>query len=250
MKTLSLGDFRRLRRLVYRGATPLLFARWRCAFENGAPEDVLEVLAAYQNEDGGFGHALEANCWNPGSSPYVTSFAIELLDGLPRAFLGQNHPVVQGILNYLGSGAYATEAGWLGMADIPGNNDYSHAPWFHYDPARAPGETDPGRIVRFVLRYGEKSGGLYRKAQAIAEGLPKKRPEQDFSAHNPARATYRLGEPLPTDLADSPGSPLYPRYKALVEAELDGVVDRLRATRALPVPGIDGNEDWSESDSL
>jgi len=47
---------------VYRGATPLLFAQWRCAFENGDPEDVLGALACYQNADGGFGHALEASC--------------------------------------------------------------------------------------------------------------------------------------------------------------------------------------------
>ena len=62
MKKLSLDDYHKLRRLVYHGGTPLLFVQWRCAFENGDPEDVLSVLACYQNADGGFGHALEASC--------------------------------------------------------------------------------------------------------------------------------------------------------------------------------------------
>ena len=82
MKKLSLDDYRKLRRLVYRGANTMIFTQWRCAFENGDPEDALSVLASYQNEDGGFGNALEANCWNPNSSPYITSFAISIIDGL------------------------------------------------------------------------------------------------------------------------------------------------------------------------
>jgi len=249
MKKLSLDDYRKLRRLVYRGATPLLFAQWRCAFENGDPEDVLSVLACYQNEDGGFGHALEANCWNPNSSPYVTSFAIRILGGLyghTYTFADRNHPVLRGILNYLASGAHATETGWLGIADIPSNNEYSHAPWFHYNPSAPPGETDPKDIVEFVLKYGEKDSALYQKALTIEKTLPTNKPIPDFSRYDPTK--FICWEPLPTDIVDSPDSPLYPEYKDLVEAELDGIVDRLCTIQELPVPGIDdfdiGMIDW------
>ena len=58
MKKLSPDDYRKLRRLVYRGANPLLYAQWRCAFGNGDPEDIMSILACYQNEDGGFGTPL------------------------------------------------------------------------------------------------------------------------------------------------------------------------------------------------
>ena len=238
MKKLSLADYHKLRRLVYRAAPPLVFTNWRCAFEGGAPEDVLSVLACYQNEDGGFGHALEANCWNPNSSPYMTSFAIDIINGLfglDYTFTDRNHPMLRGILRYLASGAYATETGWLGMASIPSNNDYSHAPWFHYDPKAKPDATDPQSIVKFVLQYGEQDSALYQKALRIEKTLPKEKPIPDFSNYDPTQ--FICWEPLPTDVVDSPDSPLYPAYKDLVEAELDGIVDRLHTIQELPVPG-------------
>ena len=239
IKKLSLNDYIKLRRLVYRWATPLLFTLWRNAFENGDPEEVISVLTCYQNEDGGFGHALEANCWNLNSSPYVTSFAISVIEGLfglSYTFSNWNHPVLRGILKYLASGACATEKGWVGMSDIPSNNDYSHAPWFHYDPTAAPGETDPKYIVDFVLKYGDKDSALHQKVLNIEKTLPKSKPLPDLSNYNPSE--FICWEPLPTDIVDSPESPLYPEYKNLVEAEMDGIVDRLHAIKELPVPGV------------
>ena len=53
--------------------------RWKYLFEGGSREDVLTSLAAYQNEDGGFGHALEPDCWNPDSSPIQTWVAAEII---------------------------------------------------------------------------------------------------------------------------------------------------------------------------
>ena len=248
MKKLSICDFRKLRRLVYRGARPLEFSLWKCIFEGSNPEDVLSVLACYQNEDGGFGHALEANCWNPESSPYVTSFAIGVIEGifgLNYTFTDRNHPILRGILKYLASGAYSTETGWLGIADIPTNNDYSHAPWFHYNPVSKPGATDPKDIVNFILKYGEQDSALYKKALTIKQTLPTAMPTPDFSGYDPSK--FICWEPLPTDIADSPDSPYYPEYKALVDAELDGIVDRLRAIKELPVPGVDDTADWLDN---
>ena len=241
IKKLTFDDYCKLRSLVYRGARPLEFTLWRCAFENGDPEDVVAVISCYQNEDGGFGHALEANCWNPNSSPYVTSLAIGIIGGLyglNYAFSDRNHPVLRGILKYLASGDYATETGWLGMAGVPANNEHSHAPWFHYDPANKSDETDPETIVAFVLKYGEKDSALYKKAVEIKRALPKTKPVLDFSNFNPATAAP--WEPMPTDIADSPESPFYPEYKELVEAELNGIVDFLHTIQELPVPGVNG----------
>ncbi len=244
-KKLSLDDYRKLRRLVYRGANTLIFTQWRCAFENGGPEDILSILNCYQNEDGGFGHALEANCWNPNSSPYMTSFAISIIDGLHYTFTNPNHPVLRGILKYLASGAYATETGWLGMADIPGNNEYSHAPWFRYDPSAEPGTTDPKNIVNFILKYGEKDSALYQKALKIEKTIPKNKPIPDLSGYDPTK--FICWEPMPTDIVDSPDNPLYFKYKDHIEAELDGIVDRLHTIQELPVPGIDDKADWLDN---
>ncbi len=45
------------------------YTMWRYLFEDGSGDAFLLVLCSYQNEDGGFGHNLECNNWNPRSSP-------------------------------------------------------------------------------------------------------------------------------------------------------------------------------------
>lgn len=71
--------FEKARKFIYRNARPLDLARWQYHFEGGRKENVIEALSAYQNEDGGFGHGLEADFWNPNSSPMATSAAAQYL---------------------------------------------------------------------------------------------------------------------------------------------------------------------------
>lgn len=56
--------FEKARAFMYRNARPLHLARFQYHFENGSKEAVLNVLSYYQNEEGGCGHAIEADCWN------------------------------------------------------------------------------------------------------------------------------------------------------------------------------------------
>ena len=72
--------FNNARNFIYRNARPIEFALWKYHFENGSKESVLEALKAYQNDDGGFGHALEPDSFNPGSSPITTNHAVKILD--------------------------------------------------------------------------------------------------------------------------------------------------------------------------
>ncbi len=57
------------RGFIYKNARPLDVARWNYLFENGDSTEVMKYLLSYQNEDGGFGHALEPDCWNEKSTP-------------------------------------------------------------------------------------------------------------------------------------------------------------------------------------
>ena len=66
--------FKKAREFIYRNARPLDLTRFQYHFENGSKEAVMSALAYYQNEDGGFGYALEPDCWNPNSTPIATSF--------------------------------------------------------------------------------------------------------------------------------------------------------------------------------
>ena len=87
----NMETFKKAKEFIYRNARPLDLARWQYHFENGSREPVLKALSYYQNEDGGFGHALEADAWNPNSSPIQTWCAIEILREIN--FSDAEHPM-------------------------------------------------------------------------------------------------------------------------------------------------------------
>lgn len=56
---------------------------------SGSPEEVIEALAAYQNEDGGFGHRLEPDIHAPASNPFAARIAMQVLRMLPTEVGGR-----------------------------------------------------------------------------------------------------------------------------------------------------------------
>ena len=171
MKRISLDTFLRLRKLVFRSARPLDYTKWKYLFENGSSDDFLSVLAAYQNEDGGFGYEIECNNWNPHSSPYSVCIALDYLDVTEDRESGIKNRIIAGIVKYLSSGAYLLDDGWVGMQGIPDNNDFAHMPWFHYNAEKA-AKADIGvtkRLSDFILAYADRDSDLYRKAEGLKE---------------------------------------------------------------------------------
>jgi hypothetical protein len=167
MKQLTLADYQAIRLWMYRNARPLELAIWQYCFEQGGREAVLAALTFYQNDDGGFGHALEADSWNPNSSPYTTLIAINILKGIQ--FTDIQHSMLQGILKFLASGAFCSETGWY--FNIPSNNDYPHAPWWTYN-AEANAVEGVGltaEIAGFILRYVDQDSELYQKALRFSD---------------------------------------------------------------------------------
>ncbi len=86
MKKISIDEFLRLRNLVFRSARPLDYTKWKFLFEKGSCDDFLSVLSGYQNEDGGFGHNIECNNWNPNSSPYTVCIALNIKEFDPATY--------------------------------------------------------------------------------------------------------------------------------------------------------------------
>lgn len=119
MKKISFDEFLRLRKLVHRSARPLDYTKWKFLFENGSCDDFLLVLSSYQNEDGGFGHNIECNNWNPNSSPYTVCIALDYLDTTGDYESDIKGKIIMGIIKYLNSGAYLLDNGWVGMQGIP-----------------------------------------------------------------------------------------------------------------------------------
>lgn len=158
---------KKARTFIYRNARPLDFARWQYHFEKGSKESVLASLAAYQNEDGGFGHALEADSWNPDSSPIQTWAATEILHEIH--FTDNAHPIIQGILRYLESGKNFEGHFWYNT--VKSNNDYPHAPWWHTDiDSTCHNNYNPTAcLAGFIIRFADKQSELYKLGCRIAE---------------------------------------------------------------------------------
>jgi hypothetical protein len=123
---LSPAAWARARRFMVAGARPLDRALFAFRFEAGPAGAVVRELAAYRNEDGGFGHGLEPDVRTPLSSALATGIALDVLHevGAPA-----DHALVRGAIGYLRE-TYDADAGVWRVVP-PGTNDHPHAPWWH-----------------------------------------------------------------------------------------------------------------------
>ncbi len=131
----------------------------------------MAALAAYQNEDGGFGNALEPDFRLPGSSPMATSVALQVMGAVDAA---ADHPLVQRAVQYL-LATYNKEAGYWPktFTDV---NDYPHAPWWHvYDEGVPSAEEWPNPTI-------ELTGYLYRYDALVSDEMMARVTEQ--AQHN------------------------------------------------------------------
>lgn len=145
------------RQFIMLNARPIDKARWSFHFENGSADDVLEVLSAYQNKDGGFGHGLEPDCWNPESSPVQTWAATEIIREVGLA--DRNHPMIRSIIEYLSSGSDFDGHTWANT--IPSNNSYPHAPWWTYTSDAETSYNPTACLAGFLVRFAEKDSSAY-----------------------------------------------------------------------------------------
>lgn len=156
--------FEKAKGFIYRNARPIDLARWNYHFEGGSREDVLNALACYQNGDGGFGHALEPDCWNPHSSPIQTWCAASILREIGMEDGG--HPMVRGMLRYLDSGADFADGQWQNT--VPSNNDYPHAIWWEYREGEPSDYNPTASLAGFILRFAPRDSALYDLGRQIA----------------------------------------------------------------------------------
>ncbi len=168
--------YKRARRYIYTHARPIELARWQYHFEDGSREAVLEALACYQNSNGGFGHGLNPDYWNPHSSPVQTLVATEILWEIGMERVDAEHPIIQGILDYLSSGRDFDEEHW--QYTVESNNKYPHAAWWHYPYSSWWKDTIASRfavtyyptaaLAGFILYFEDSDTDFYDLAREIA----------------------------------------------------------------------------------
>lgn len=158
--------FEQARAFIYRNARPLDLTRFQHHFENGSAESVLNALSFYQNADGGCGHAIEADCWNPNSIPLHSNGAADILREI--GWQDASHPFVQGLLRYFASGRDFDGKAWF--ITVASNNDYPHAPWWHTDSVSTC-HTDyngTAQIAGFLIRYATPESEAFRLGVRVA----------------------------------------------------------------------------------
>lgn len=245
--------------MVFRSARPLDYTKWKFLFENGSCDDFLTVLSSYQNEDGGFGHNIECNNWNPNSSPYTVCIALDYLDTTGNNESNIKRKIVMDIVRYLSSGTYFLNEGWVGMQGIPTNNDFAHMPWFHFDSKKA-SEADIGvtkRLADFILKYADEDSEIYSRAadlkeryrqcgQVLLHGYPDYNPiSLKIEAYDPA--TYPSWLPLPVYFIASPESSFYSQCKRTADLNLDTIVDSLLSTHEFQLPSAEELDVYEQS---
>ncbi|WP_288221429.1 hypothetical protein [uncultured Clostridium sp.] len=157
--------YEKARNFIYKNARPLDIARWKYLFENGIKEDVLTALRVYQNEDGGFGNALEPDFWNPNSSPVQTWVATEFIKEINLK--DKDHPIIQGILNYLASGKDFDGHTWSNK--IATNNNYPHAPWWNFQDSNEISYNPTACFIGFILKFADENSKLFELACVLAK---------------------------------------------------------------------------------
>ena len=98
MRSLSAEAFGRAKDYLMTGGRPLEQARFKHLFEDGSLEEVAAALAAYQNPDGGYGHALEPDAFTPTSGALATSIGLRVLRETGAT---ADHEQIRGAVGYL-----------------------------------------------------------------------------------------------------------------------------------------------------
>jgi hypothetical protein len=161
VKRLSCGAFGRARTFLQTYARPLDWALFAHRFEGAPVGRVTAALARYQNEDGGFGHALEPDARTPSSSALATGIGLRILRELRCP---PDHPMVGRAVQWLEATCDPETYTWRALPDDA--NESPHAPWWH---------DEDGSLARtfddfLVIPRAEIVGVLHHYAALVPAG--------------------------------------------------------------------------------
>ncbi len=139
-------DFSAAAAFVAANARVLDRRRFQRLFEDGPAAPVRDAVAAYRNDDGGFGHALEPDCRAPGSQPAAVAMALHIMDETDA----WDDDLVRGACDWLAAVAPAEGGAAFVEATLAG---WAHAPWW------VPEEGHPASLVA----TGMIAGTLYTR---------------------------------------------------------------------------------------
>lgn len=161
---------------VLENARPLDLAVYNYFFENESNQAVIDELSKFQNADGGFGHTLEPDFFNPNSSPIATNDAIITLSRVNA--LDRASDIVKGIVKYLESHDSFNEDKKRWLFAIDSNKNYPHAIWWEKKGDGISKFNPSISLAAFMVCYGNRNS-LYE--EIIKEGFDFLKNDEEIS---------------------------------------------------------------------
>jgi hypothetical protein len=153
-------DFQAAAAFVAANARVLDRRRFGRLFGGGPAGPVRDAVAAYRNEDGGFGHALEPDLRDPASQPAAAEMALRIMDETGS----WDQDLVRGACDWLESVAPA-EGG--AAAVNPSVARWPHAPWWVPEDGHPASLTQTGMIAGTLHARGVRHPWLDRATEAM-----------------------------------------------------------------------------------
>ena len=138
---------------VKKNARDIERAIYEYFFEDGDRKNVVAALKNYQNPDGGFGHALEADNWNPASNPIATNDAIITLY---RTDSLDDEQMVNDIVRYLSSHNSFDEEKKKWLFALDSNKNHPHAIWWEKDGDGIKDFNPTVSLAAFMVCFGKE----------------------------------------------------------------------------------------------
>lgn len=115
-------------------------------------DKIIRTLALYQNDDGGYGNALEPDFRLPTSTAQATLYALRILDKLNASESTQEQMVKA--LHYLKDSYQETLKGWESVTKEV--DMYPHASWWSYkvNPVKYNGNPSI-ELIGYIMKYCE-----------------------------------------------------------------------------------------------
>lgn len=161
MIKLSKNDFNKAKIFIMNQGRSLEQALCHYHFDNGPKEAVLTELEKFQNDNGGFGKALEPDLRASESSVLCTTFALDILTDLG---FSSDEGIIAKSLNYL-MGTYDERTQtWRYLPDTTDSSP--HAPWWNQDGLEETFEhflENPRvKICGYLFHFQELTSGEFR----------------------------------------------------------------------------------------
>jgi hypothetical protein len=133
-------------------------------FAGGPAGPVRDAVAAYRNDDGGFGHALEPDVRTPGSQPAATEMALRIMDLTDE----WDTAMVTAAIDWLAS--IAPAEGGTAFAE-PSVADGPHAPWWVLAEGHPASLIQTGQIAGLLYARGFSHPWLDRATELMWERI-------------------------------------------------------------------------------